>query len=127
MPITNWYGPWIGGELGFLGSDKFFPGGPELVIGGEYHRVQYEGNGYWNLRGLSFEQKADGEGYVVYLGFKWFFNPRWALNFDTRYQEWETDPGTSKASDVFGNSGETVFNGAEWESISLTVGVTCRW
>ena len=125
---AKWYGPWLGMELGWPGWRKnTSTRGLELLAGFEYHWVDYEADAFWNLRMLSFEQKANGNGIVLYGGLRYFFNARWALNIDLKYQDWETDPGNDRFWVGSGPTFETAFNGAEWESAAATVGVTCRW
>ena len=125
---AKWYGPWLGLELGWPAwRTKSAARGLELLTGFEYHWVDFYADAYWNLRMLSFEQEANGNGIVLYGGLRYFFNARWALNFDLKYQDWETDPGSDRFWFGSGPTFETVFNGAEWESVAATVGVTCRW
>jgi len=130
---ADWYGPWIGLELAFYDRRANLAASRQEFFGGvELHYAQYEAWANWNLRGdfahpVSFEQESDGYGSVLYIGYKFFFNPRWSLNFNGKYQIWETDSGTDTVYWYDGTFSDTPLNEVNWESFSVSAGFTCRW
>ena len=131
---TDWYGPWTGLDFKIrtLKKDKKQLG-HEFLLGIEYHfYAEYYARANWNLRSdfahpLSFEHEADGSGVILKGGYKYFLNVRWSLDFNGKYQKWETDPGTDRVFFSDGTMSETPLNEVNWESYALTFGVTCRW
>ncbi len=130
---ADWYGPWIGLEGAFYDRRANLAASRQEIFGGvELHYAYYDARANWNLRGdfahpVSFEQESDGYGGVLYIGYKFFFNPRWSLNFNGKYQRWETKSGTHTFLWSDGTSSDTRLNEVDWESFSVTAGVTCRW
>jgi outer membrane protein W len=130
---ADWYGPWIGLEGAFYDRRADLEASrQEFFTGVELHYAHYEAWANWNLRGdlahpVSFEQESDGWGGVLYVGYKFFFNPRWSLNLNGKYQRWQTDSGTHTFLGSDGTSSDTRLNEVDWKSYSVTAGVTCRW
>ncbi len=130
---ATWYGPWVGMELqvSSRGSDSPSPG-YEAVFGVEYHLANFEAKADWNLRPdlahpRSFEQDADGSGWVLTGAVNYLFGSRWAINVTGKYQSWETDAGTHRFFFSDGSSYATRLNEVVWKSYSVTVGVICRF
>lgn len=130
---TLWYGPWIGLDMMVR---KYKNNGMllahEITLGIEYHWVEYDAEANWNLRTdlahpVSFEHEADGSGVVFSAGYSYFFNPQWSMDFNGRYQKWETDPGIDRIFFADGTEAETPLNEVSWESFTIMVGVTCRF
>jgi hypothetical protein len=130
---TLWYGPWGGLEMKVR---KYKNNGMllthEIILGIEYHWVEYDAEANWNLRTdlahpVSFEHEADGSGVVFSAGYSYFFNLQWSMDFSGKYQKWETDPGTDRVFFADGTEAETPLNEVNWESFSIMVGVTCRF
>ena len=130
---TLWWGPWLGLEAGYSTRGKRLPlGGQELVLGGEYHLVEYDAEGNWNLRPdrqqpKSFEHEADGRGIVLYGRYNYFFDSRWSLDILGIYKRFETDPGIDRNFFVSFPTVELRLNEVNWESWALSVGVSCRF
>jgi hypothetical protein len=130
---STWYGPWIGMELQYnsFGSSAPSPG-YEVFFGVEYHLADFEAKADWNLRPdlahpKSFEQDADGSGWVLTGAFNYLFNSRWGVNLTGKYQHWETDTGTHRFFFSDGTSFATRLNEVIWKSFAITLGVTCRF
>lgn len=130
---AQWYGPWIGLELTLGKNIKYNKTSSyEFLFGIEYHWAEYDAEANWNLRPdfahpKSFEHDADGSGIVYLAGFSYFFDHQWSLNISGKYQDWETDPGKDRVFFADGTTIDTRLNEVEWESFSLSVGVSCRF
>ena len=130
---AKWYGIWVGLELNARIYKRDGMSLAHEFLGGiEYHRVDYDAEANWNLRTdlahpKSFEHEADGTGIVFLVGWNYFLNPQWSLDFSFKYQEWQTDPGTARVFLAAGGDIVTRLNEVNWESGSLMVGVTCRF
>lgn len=121
---ARWQGPWIGIEY----VDRV----PEDLYGFlrlEYHRPRFSAEADWNLREdfrhpVSFAHDADGDGYVVTLG---FHTPpqrnrfSWRLVLD--YQWWRTDAGRDRTFFSDGSQGELRLNKVRWDSWSIHYGI----
>ena len=129
----TWYGPWVGAEFLYNSTGKSAPKpGYEAFIGIEYHFADFEAQADWNLRAdlahpVSFRQNADGSGWVLRGGFNYLFNPRWSVNLIGKYQKWETSAGSHRFFFYDGSSYEARLNGVNWDSFSLSAGITCRF
>jgi hypothetical protein len=130
---ASWYGPWVGLELEYnsRGSDSPSPG-YEAFFGVEYHLADFEAKADWNLRPdlahpKSFEQDADGSGWVLTGAVTYLFNSRWGINLTGKYQYWETGAGTHHFFFSDGSSYTARLNEVIWESFAVTLGVTCRF
>ena len=130
---ATWYGPWVGMELQYnsYGSSAPSPG-YEAFFGVEYHLADFEAKADWNLRPdlahpKSFDQDADGSGWVLTGAVNYLFNSRWGINLTGKYQYWETDAGTHRFFFSDGSSYATRLNEVIWESFAVTLGVTCRF
>jgi hypothetical protein len=130
---TQWYGPWIGLEWTIGNQDKInITKGFGILLGIEYHWADYHAEANWNLRQAfahpkSFEHDADGSGTVYIVDLNYFLNFQWSINLSGKYQKWETDPGVDRVFFFDGTVAETRLNNVNWESSSLSVGVTCRF
>lgn len=121
---AKWDGPWVGVELVAEGWRK-----TELLARLEYHRVDYYGEGNWNLRGdlahpKSFEHTADGKGLYGQLGVRYALRRQGYLLASVNAQAWETDPGTDRIFAANGTQGKTRLNEVTWESWSVNLGVS---
>lgn len=124
---TRWYGPWAGLDLEVIPSERLRFHGTF-----EYHRIQYEGVGNWNLRTdfahpKSFEHLADGYGIVSKAGADFAINRNWLITADFGYQYWTTDNGTDQTFLSGGGSTIQPFNGANLKSYSVMAGATYRF
>lgn len=129
----TWYGPWIGADFLYKSYGKSAPKpGYETFFGIEYHFANFEAQADWNLRAdlahpVSFRQDADGSGWVMMGGINYLFNPRWSVNLIGKYQKWKTSAGRHRFFFYDGSSYRTRLNGVNWDSYSLSAGVTCRF
>ncbi len=129
----TWYGPWIGAEFLYKNYGQSAPRpGYEAFFGVEYHFANFEAQADWNLRTdlahpVSFRQDADGSGWVMMGGINYLFNPRWSINLIGKYQKWETSSGRHRFFFYDGTSFQTRLNGVNWDSFSLSAGITCRF
>jgi len=125
---TEWEGPWAGVELWLEGPNHF------MVFGNlEYHWLDYYAEADWNLRTgpdgfahpKSFEHTAEGNGLTGTVGF--IFQPvkdkSWLVKVSADFQNWETDPGIDKVFFDNGSTDESTLNQANWESVSVNVGL----
>lgn len=129
----TWYGPWIGGDIQYNSYGKSAPkSGYEAFFGIEYHFADFKAQADWNLRAdlahpVSFRQDANGSGWVLTGGISYLFNPRWSVNLIGKYQKWETSDGRHRFFFVDGSSFQGQLNGVNWNSFSLSSGITCRF
>jgi hypothetical protein len=129
----TWHGPWVGAEILYTSYGKSAPRpGYEAFFGIEYHFADFEAQADWNLRAdlahpVSFRQDADGSGWVLKGGINYLFNPRWSMNLIGKYQKWETSAGRHRFFFFDGSSFGARLNGVNWNSYSLSTGLTCRF
>jgi opacity protein-like surface antigen len=130
---TEWKGPWIGLDL-YIKAKKVesLPQRIEPYVSIEYHWADYSAEADWNLRPdfehpKSFEHKADGDGWVLGVGFNFFLNPNWLLNFNYDYQDWSTDNGTDKTFFSNGTTSKTQLNEVNWTSHTFSLGINYRF
>ena len=125
---AEWHSGWIGVDLDFQPSSTF-----ELHGSIELHSAEYEAEANWNLRSdfnhpKSFEHDSDEAiGIVTNLGSK-FGVRNFLLNLDLQYQKWQAEDGIT----IFYKSDGTTsplqrLNEVNWESFSVTAGLTVRF
>jgi len=124
---ASWVGPWLGIDLSFAVSERV-----TLFGTFEYHWATFDAEGYLNLRSdlahpTSFDQDADGKGFLVALGAEYFLTGPWSLNMAFTYQQWSTDAGVDRLYYANGSVAETRLNEVEWNSFSLMVAVVYRF
>ncbi len=130
---TQWKGPWIGLDLHFKAKEiETWPQRIEPYFSVEYHWADFDAEADWNLRSdfehpKSFEQEADGNGWVVGIGFNFVLNPDLLLNFNYDYQNWSTDDGTDKVFFSDGTTAKTRLNEVNWTSHALSLGFIYRF
>ncbi len=124
---ATWKGPW-------LGFDLFFQACERLALLGtfEYHWADYEAKADFNLRNdlahpVSFEQEADGTGFVLKVGAAYALKGPWSLGLNVKYEQWSTDPGMDHAYDVHGSSVATRLNEVNWNSLAIMLSLTYRF
>lgn len=127
---ANWFGPWVGLELGLENQAGY---GLELRL--ERHFPRYEADAYWNLRDdpaagswcmKRFAQWADGRGSSAAFTGRYQAGP-WQWHAAIAWSAWDTKPGTDRVYFCDGASAITGFNGAERESVSIAVGAGYRF
>ncbi len=121
---AGWDGPWVGVDVVVEGPRKI-----DLLARLEYHRVDYYGEGNWNLRAdlahpKSFEHTADGKGLYGRLGIRYAFHHQGHLLVTADAQAWETDAGTDRIYYLGGAQAQTRLNDVAWESWSVNIGVS---
>jgi hypothetical protein len=125
---ATFFGPWGG-----LGTQLFLTDRLSLQGSVEYHWVDYEGTGNWNLREAfahpkSFTDEAEGDGIVASAGGRYRINPAWTVSLSADYQKWKANnKGISKTYFSDGSVGETRFNGVNWDSYGFNLGMAYRF
>lgn len=119
--------PFVGAEL-----TTYFADTHHLKIRGRYTIGDYNGVGNWNLRSdfmhpKSFEQKADGSGFLLGAEYGWQMYPQTQLTVSANYNYFKTDHGTDTVYFSDGTIGRTRFNEAEWSSLSYLAGLNYRF
>lgn len=136
---THWWGPWAG-------VDMLWECGHRVALNGsyEYHwSTRYSGRGDWNLRHDflgGFTHFARGHGWVARFGGEFAFDCFWLFSLDFIVQRWNTKRGTDRTNVrvlVVDGKGcplgfehvsvQTPFNGAHWDSFSITGGIAYRY
>jgi long-subunit fatty acid transport protein len=98
-----------------------------LWLEGRYHRVDYEGEGQWNLRtdfaqSPSFRQTAEGDGWTITGGGSYAFSENQTLGAEVSYRSWTADEGgIDTVYFANGAKARTQFNEAEWQSWSIAL------
>lgn len=120
----TWFGPWGGLTTELLFSERF-----SLQADAEYHWVDYEGTGNWNLRSdfqhpKSFTHKSGGEGLVASAVARFLLSPEWVIRLSAQYQDWQAS-GNGKGTFYFseGSVVESPFNEVKWKSYGVNLGV----
>ncbi len=129
---AKWKSIWGGCDLRYRlisKSQKWMP--MEFGMSFEVHRAQYSAVADWNLRNdlqhpVSFEQEADGLGYVLEGEWLIRLTPKWDMNLQFCYQKWSTDNGTDRVY-LTDRTETTRLNEVNWESRSMMLGVTYRF
>lgn len=125
---ATFFGPWGG-----LGTQLFLTDRLSLQGSVEYHWVDFEGTGNWNLREdfqhpKSFTDEAEGDGIVASAGGRYRINPAWTISLSADYQKWKANnKGISKTYFSDGSVGETRFNGVNWDSYGFNLGMAYRF
>lgn len=119
-----WFGPWGGLTTQLAFTERF-----SLQAAMEYHWVDYQGTGHWNLRSdlqqpVSFKHKAGGEGIVASAVARYLLTPDWIVRLSAEYQGWQANNnGVKTAYHSDGAISETPFNEVKWQSYGLNLGV----
>jgi hypothetical protein len=124
---ASWLGPWLGIDLSAEITKRL-----SLLGTFEYHWANYGAEGYWNLRNdlahpKSFEQDADGKGYLIAVSAEYLLAGSWSLNMSLSYQKWSTDPGHDRLDYANGSVAETRLNEVNWDSYAFMLGVVYRF
>ncbi len=124
---TRWKGPWVGIDISFNNDFR-----QVLSFLFEYHWADYYAEADWNLvpeflHPKSFEQDAEGTGYIASIGWQYLFNPHWSLSLGFDLQEWSTEAGTDTTFFSDGTIGLTRLNKVNWDSESYSMGLQYRF
>jgi len=122
---ARWVGLWVGVEFEHRVGRR-----SQILAELEMHWPDYDATANWNLRSdfahpVSFEQSADGQGYVLVLGWKATESKISGLQVCFRAESWRTDPGIDRTFLADGDQWETRLNEVDWRSALLSVG--WRW
>ncbi len=122
-----WYGPWLGLELDYQITKKL-----NLSTGIEYHWIEYFAQADWNLRtdlkhNPSFEHETTGTGVVWNINGRYDINENWACLISGKLQDWETDSGTARTFKADGSVSSTRLNEVNWNSLSLSMGISYKF
>jgi len=126
---TEWKGPFIGIDMRFRGEKlSSLASRLETYFSYEYHWADYHAQADWNLREdlrhpKSFEQDADGTGWIIGAGLNFIINSNIALNFDFDYQNWRAKDGNDKTYLADGTTEKTRLNEVNWSSYALGLGL----
>ncbi|MCK4839370.1 MAG: hypothetical protein KAS94_11260 [Desulfobulbaceae bacterium] len=124
---AEWRSGWVGVDLEFQPSPSF-----ELHGSLELHSAEFEAVANWNLRSdfnhpKSFKHHStEAAGVVAGFGTK-FGTSKLLLNLDLHYQKWRAEDGIDKTYFSDGSIGITRVNEVNWESFSLSAGLTIRF
>ncbi|MGR9014780.1 MAG: TonB-dependent receptor [Gammaproteobacteria bacterium] len=120
----TWFGPWGGLTTQLAFTERF-----SLQGGMEYHSIDYEGTGHWNLRSdlqqpISFKHKAEGEGILATAVARYMLTPDWVIRLSAEYQNWLANKnGKDTMLGANGSTLEMKFNEVKWQSYGINVGV----
>jgi len=119
-----WYGPWLGFKIDYQVSKKF-----NLSTEIEYHWIEYFAQADWNLRtdlkhNSSFEHETTGTGTVWNIKGRYVINEKWSWLISGILQDWETENGTVRTFKTDGSVSRTRLNEVNWNSLSLSMGVS---
>ncbi|KAA3625635.1 MAG: hypothetical protein DWQ08_09095 [Proteobacteria bacterium] len=120
---AEWWSTFLGVQVDHYGSQW------DTFGRVEYHNVDYEAEGDWNLRSdlahpVSFKHKSDGSGPVYTVGTRYRFNSNWAFNASFSWANWDSDSGTDRTFFSNGSVTTTRLNTAQWENNALMLGVS---
>jgi hypothetical protein len=125
---AEWRSGWIGVDLEFQPSPSF-----ELHGSVELHAAEFEAEADWNLitefdHPKSFTHEAtEAAGVVAGFGAKFGFR-NLLLNLDLRYQKWLAEDGIVTFYNPDGSIGaQQRLNEVNWESLSVSAGLTLRF
>jgi len=117
---AEWSGPWLGADI-FLDLQA----GGTLFVRLEAHLVNYFAQANWNLRNdfahpVSFEQKANGWGQVLELGWQNASSRvYWVWGVSIVAQSWSTYSGTDRIFFSDGSTEVAKLNEVNWSSRSI--------
>ncbi len=124
---AEWRSGWVGVDLEFQPSPSF-----ALLGSLELHSAEFDAVADWNLRSdfnhpKSFTHHANEAAGVV-AGFGTRFGAgNLLLNLDLRFQKWRAEDGIDKTYFSDGSIGLTRVNEVNWESFSVSAGLTIRF
>lgn len=123
---TNWYGPFVGIEAELERNRHLF------TLRGEYHSLEYQGEGVWNLRAdfqqdPSFEHEADGDGIRIIGSYAFAMDSRYAFTLDAAHTQRTAEDGIATTYFSNGNVGSIRFNEANDTSSAFRAGLRYAW
>lgn len=124
---TEWWGVWYGIDLEYQPNPEF------RVLGSfEYHFAEFYAVANWNLRDdfahpRSFEHEGDGQGILLALSGEYMFSESWSATLGFDYADWKVDDGVDRVFLASGPIAQARLNEVNWESFSVTTGMTLRF
>ena len=123
---AEWKRAWAGVRL------QYSYGANVFALRAQYHDYDYDGVGNWKLidtlkHPKSFTHAADGDGYKLSANYAREFASSWDFIASLHYTNFESDSGKEKNFLTDGSVVAQTFNGADWESYSLNIGVTYKF
>lgn len=131
---TQWWGPWLGLDVGAELGDTF-----RALTFVELHFADYHAKADWNRRPdlahpVSFEHWGNGDfgifdGYGVDAGvdFSYDLSEFWMLNVEGKYRFWKVKNGIDRVYFEFFSPLDTRLNEVNWESISFMLGIAYKF
>ncbi len=124
---ADWFGPFLGLEAEWQKSRHL------LRVRGEYHDLEFEGEGIWNLRpdfrqDPSFAQEGDGDGYRLDAEYAYAINPNYVLTVNGAYQQRNVEDGITHF--YLSNNAQAApqkLNEANDKSSEVRLGVRYHW
>ncbi len=123
---ASWFGPWVGFSCAYDLNCLW-----DFFGDFEYHFVEYEGRGHWNLRTdfiSDFSQNSTGHGVLFRLGFRYLVIDNLALTLTGEYSDWHADGGRHKVTVDFPAIGPAEiiahYNGVFWRSFAFSAYLT---
>jgi hypothetical protein len=110
--IASWAGPWVG-----VAADCQITENLSVSCDFGYHMASYSGEGYWNLRPLTFYHSAQGNGVNLSLGINYELNDKWSAGLSLESGNWSAGPGT----DITYHVGITQLNQVNWSFSTITL------
>jgi hypothetical protein len=125
---AEWAGPWVGVSWWETDNSRDLTVSLDL----EYHSPDYDAVANWNLRDdfahpTSFQHWADGHGVVVSLNSSYGLTKSLALIFGLDFRSWDTDAGLDRVYRANGTTLDTQFNGANWDSYAINLGLALNF
>lgn len=115
---SSWFGPWAGVDLSYTaGAATFFA----LI---EYHMFEFRADGDWSLRPdlehpKSFEQEADGDGFVMVFGLDGRYTERLHLGGEIEMRNFIAEDGTHTYLNASAADEEVGLGKVNWEYLSV--------
>lgn len=124
---TNWYGPFLGIEA------EIYSNRHKVTLRGEYHSLDYHGEGIWNLRDdfmqdPSFKQEGtDASGIKLDAEYSFALDSRYEFVLNGIYESRKVEDGLTSFYRSNGSVGAQRMNEANDESISGRAGLRYNW
>lgn len=109
--FASWAGPWIGVTADYRITENL-----SVNCDFGYHMASYNGEGYWNLRSMTFYHTAQGIGINLSLGTDYRFNDKWSAGLNLESGNWSAGPGTDITYDII-----TRLNQVNWSFFTITL------
>ena len=125
---TRWYGPFVGFDLELHPSEHI------VLLGSfEYHWADYEAEANWNLKDswahpVSFRHDTEeADGIIATLKGSYLFKTGWQFDLSYTYRDFSARDGRHRVFPASGDPVDEKFNGVNWQSSEIAVGMTYRF